>query len=79
MCNTDARVGSSSSGGTPSSLAKALNLRFGSVDVLLTPDGPTVLEVNAGLMMEFVSRAFADGPAIADGIYGKAFDAMFGA
>jgi hypothetical protein len=49
------------------------------VDVLLTPDGPTVLEVNAGLMMEFVSRAFADGPAIADGIYGKAFDAMFGA
>lgn len=58
--------------------AKNLNLRFGSVDVLIATVGPTVLEVNAGVMMEFVSRAFADGPAMADRIYGKAFDAMFG-
>jgi glutathione synthase/RimK-type ligase-like ATP-grasp enzyme len=57
--------------------AAALNLRFGSVDVLLTPSGPVVLEANAGVMMEYVSRSLPGGQAIAERIYRTAFDAMF--
>ncbi|MBS0196533.1 MAG: hypothetical protein JSR77_07230 [Planctomycetes bacterium] len=59
------------------SAAKALNLMFGSVDVLLTAQGPQVLEVNAGVMMEFVARGVEGGQEIAERIYAAALDQMF--
>lgn len=57
--------------------ASTLGLGFGSVDVLLTEDGPRVLEVNGGVMMEFLSRGIPGGEHIAAAIYEKALDAMF--
>lgn len=57
--------------------ARALDLVFGSVDVLLTAQGPKVLEVNAGVMMEFLVRGFPNGESLARGIYEAAFDRMF--
>lgn len=57
--------------------AASLNLRFGSVDVLLTDRGPTVLEANAGVMMEYVTRSLPGGEQLAEGIYRRAFEAMF--
>lgn len=57
--------------------AATLNLRFGSVDVLLTAEGPKVLEINAGVMMEFVVRGVPDGEGIARRIYASALDLMF--
>jgi glutathione synthase/RimK-type ligase-like ATP-grasp enzyme len=59
--------------------AAALSLRFGSVDVLLTDQGPQVLEVNGGVMMEFLSRELPGASGIAERIYSKALDAMFDA
>jgi hypothetical protein len=57
--------------------AGAINLRFGRVDVLLTADGPTVLEVNAGVMMEYIARALPEGQAMSERIYRLAFRSMF--
>lgn len=57
--------------------AEALNLEFGSVDILLTGDGPRVLEINAGVMMEFVIRGLTDGETTARRIYAAALDRMF--
>jgi glutathione synthase/RimK-type ligase-like ATP-grasp enzyme len=57
--------------------AQSLNLRFGSVDVLLTREGPKILEVNGGVMMEFIARGMPGGEATAARIYCRALDAMF--
>jgi D-alanine-D-alanine ligase-like ATP-grasp enzyme len=57
--------------------AAALNLACGSVDVIETPEGPRVLEVNAGLMMEFLAREVEGGEAIARRVYRRAFEMMF--
>jgi hypothetical protein len=57
--------------------AGAINLRFGSVDVLLSREGPTVLEVNAGVMMEYIARVLPGGDALAERIYRRAFELMF--
>lgn len=58
--------------------AGALNLVYGSVDVIETVDGPRVMEVNAGLMMEFLARSVEGGEAIARRVYRRAFELMFG-
>jgi glutathione synthase/RimK-type ligase-like ATP-grasp enzyme len=59
--------------------AKAINLQFGSVDIVSTTTDPTprVLEINAGVMMEFLARTLPEGPALAREVYGAALDAMF--
>ncbi|MEY3230780.1 MAG: hypothetical protein RL689_869 [Planctomycetota bacterium] len=57
--------------------AKAVGLRFGSVDVLVAAAGPTVLEINAGVMMEYVSRVMPNGEGISERVCRKAFEAMF--
>jgi hypothetical protein len=57
--------------------AAAVNLRFGSIDVLVPTTGPSVLEVNAGVMMEYVARAMPDGDTLAERIYRRAFELMF--
>lgn len=57
--------------------AAVMNLRFGSVDILLTADGPRVLEVNAGVMMEFLAAHAPGGEEIAARVYGRALDLMF--
>jgi hypothetical protein len=36
-----------------------------------------VLEINAGVMMEFLARTLPEGPALAREVYGAALDAMF--
>ena len=57
--------------------ARAINLVFGSVDVVVTDSGPKVLEINAGVMMEALANDSAEGNAIATRIYSKALDCMF--
>lgn len=56
--------------------AAALNLRFGSVDVVSVAGELLVLEVNSGVMMEALAGV-PGGGAIADGVYSRALDAMF--
>ena len=58
-------------------VARTINLRFGSVDVLLAEGGPTVLEVNAGVMMEYIARTLQQGSDMAERIYQRAFELMF--
>jgi len=57
--------------------ARAINLVFGSVDIVVTDSGPKVLEINAGVMMEALANDSAEGNAIATRIYSKALDCMF--
>ncbi len=57
--------------------ARALNLRYGSVDVIETDAGPRVMEVNAGLMMEFLARSLEGGYEIARRVYRRAFEMMW--
>ena len=59
--------------------ARALGLRFASVDVVETAAGRAVLEANAGVMLEAYARAAPDGPDAARRVYGAALDALFGA
>ena len=59
------------------SASAAINLRFGSVDIVSTSRGHQVLEINAGVMMESVARQLVDGPARARAIYARAYDAMW--
>lgn len=57
--------------------AKVLGLQFGSVDVIIDDAGRRrVLEVNSGVMMEFLARTLADGEALAREVYGRAVRAM---
>jgi glutathione synthase/RimK-type ligase-like ATP-grasp enzyme len=71
--------------------ARALNLVFGSVDVIEGEINGTsqmangksgapsqrVLEVNAGLMMEFLARSLDGGYELARRVYRRAFELMF--
>lgn len=57
--------------------ARAINLTFGSIDILMTNQGPEVLEVNAGVMMEFLATSITGGKDAAARVYTKAFDLMF--
>jgi len=57
--------------------AAGIELEFGSVDLVETPSGPSVLEVNSGVMMEFLARDHARGYEAAKAIYRRAFRAMF--
>jgi hypothetical protein len=68
--------------------AKALNLVFGSVDVIEAASPPSamgkpqatiprVLEVNSGLMMEFLARSLDGGYELARRVYRRAFELMF--
>lgn len=61
--------------------AGAINLVFGSVDVVMVREGsvkrPLVLEINAGVMMESLAGDSAEGLAIARRIYDRALVAMF--
>ncbi|MFA6044020.1 MAG: hypothetical protein WC718_03460 [Phycisphaerales bacterium] len=56
--------------------AAALNLRFGSVDVVSVAGELMVLEVNSGVMMEALAGV-PTGAEIADRVYSRALDAMF--
>jgi glutathione synthase/RimK-type ligase-like ATP-grasp enzyme len=57
--------------------AAAMNLRFGSVDVVRDEAGKLrILEVNSGVMMEFLARALPEGEALARRVYGAALRAM---
>jgi len=57
--------------------AKALNLRFGSVDVVRDGAGALrILEINSGVMMEFLARTLPEGEAIARHVYRLAIQAM---
>lgn len=57
--------------------ATAIGLRFGSVDVVIAGARPArVLEINAGVMMEFLVRSLREGEALARRVYGQALDAM---
>lgn len=57
--------------------AAAINLRFGSVDVVRTSRGDEVLEINAGVMTESVARQLHDGETRARAIYAKAYERMW--
>lgn len=59
--------------------AAAINLQFGSVDIVATAGdaSPRVLEINAGVMMEFLARTLPQGPTLARTVYAAALDAMF--
>lgn len=61
--------------------ARATNLVFGSVDVVMVKDAsgvsPRVLEINAGVMMESLASDSPEGLAIARRIYDRALGAMF--
>lgn len=63
--------------------ASALALRFGSVDVVTSINPATnaprheVLEINSGVMMEYLARTQHDGVALATRIYREAITAMF--
>jgi glutathione synthase/RimK-type ligase-like ATP-grasp enzyme len=57
--------------------ARALGLVFGSVDVIIDRAGERrVLEVNSGVMMEFLARTLPEGEALAKDVYGRAVAAM---
>lgn len=57
--------------------ASAMNLRYGSVDLIETARGPLIMEVNAGLMMEFLAHEVPEGESIAQRIYQQAFGLMW--
>ncbi|HQY88301.1 MAG TPA: hypothetical protein PK402_06560 [Tepidisphaeraceae bacterium] len=60
------------------SAAHALNVRFGSVDIVENESGERmILEINSGVMMESFVEQTVDGRALAMSIYGEAIEAMF--
>lgn len=56
----------------------ALHVALASVDIVLTPAGPKVLEVNSGIMMESLARNHPDGRAIAGRYYDRIVCAALG-
>ncbi len=59
-------------------VAKVLNLKFGSIDIIELEDGQLlVLEVNSGVMMENFVDLEKDGYKKAKNIYAKAIEEMF--
>lgn len=58
--------------------AKAVNLEFGSVDVIETEDGKLyIMEINSGVMMEQFQVLYNNGRNIAKEIYKEAINLMF--
>ncbi len=55
--------------------ATAIGLRFGSIDVVNADDRWQILEINAGVMMESLSKYHAD---LVDAAYAAALDKVFG-
>ena len=51
--------------------AKVLNIRFSSVDILETPNGFRILEVNSGVMMDNYLRLLPKGYEQAKALYRK--------
>ncbi|MEX1071679.1 MAG: hypothetical protein WEC37_03545 [Anaerolineales bacterium] len=56
---------------------KMINIRFASIDIVQVKDELLVLEVNSGVMMEYFVKHFAEGRALARGIYAHAVQKMF--
>jgi len=56
--------------------AKAISINFASIDVINTPEGMKVLEVNCGIMMENFIRSTPENYTIAKEIYREAVHAM---
>lgn len=52
--------------------AKALEITFASIDLVLTNDGLQVLEVNSGVMMEYLAQGHPSHRALAKEIYREA-------
>lgn len=55
----------------------ALTLRFASIDIVTVGGTLTVLEANAGVMLEAASRPELGGAELAERIYGRALDLVF--
>ena len=51
--------------------AQALEVVVASVDIVITPTGAKVLEVNSGIMMESLTRNHPDGWAMAYRFYDR--------
>ncbi|MBI4623521.1 MAG: RimK-like protein [Verrucomicrobia bacterium] len=51
--------------------ARVLEVAVASVDVVLTPAGPKVLEINAGIMMESLARNLPEGRRLARRFYDR--------
>ncbi len=58
--------------------ADAIQLNIGAIDIIQTPKGHKVLEINSGLMMESLVKCLPDGRAIAKRIYSNTIEEMFG-
>lgn len=65
--------------GLARSAANAVGLRFGSVDVAETEAGPSVMEINAGVMLEHFGRGGPERRAMAISIYRTALDRILAA
>jgi glutathione synthase/RimK-type ligase-like ATP-grasp enzyme len=60
------------------SVSKAVNLNFGSVDIIEIEDNKfMVLEANSGVMMDNLMHLLDNGHEIAKEIYSEAIDLMF--
>ena len=57
--------------------AKVLNIRFASVDIVLSGDEYRILEINSGVMMEHFASSSAHNYEKAKEIYGEAIRRMF--
>jgi glutathione synthase/RimK-type ligase-like ATP-grasp enzyme len=61
------------------SARKAINVRFASIDIVEVAGKLSVLEINAGVMMEYFTEHFPDQRAKVKAIYAKAVAEMFAA
>jgi len=57
---------------------QALEVQVASVDIVHTPAGPKILEVNSGIMMESLARHHPDGRAMAYRFYDRILCASLG-
>lgn len=55
----------------------AVGMQFASIDVVQTRHEMKVMEINAGVMLENLSRFSDEGRSLAFGVYARAVDAMF--
>lgn len=60
-----------------SAAGKALGLRFATIDMLITTEGPKVLEINRGVYTDVFSKSVPGGREIAKNIYRKAIAKLF--
>ncbi len=56
---------------------QVLGLRVAAVDIVQTPDGLRVLEINSGIMMEYFATRHPQGEALARRIYATLLEQMF--